>query len=102
MPTRYRMQDGTVIDTANAIAHWEAAKDFDGHNMIDRSTGSQWHHQMLYKSRKGRYYIEHWSQSSGSQAHCEWVSEQEAARWLLHQECELPEDLQALTDEVSE
>ena len=99
---RYRMEDGTVVDTDNSSAHWEPAKDFNGSNMIDRSTGSQWHHQTLYRSRKGRYYLVHDSQMQGYKAHAEWISEQEATRWLLHQEIELPEDLAKFAEEVSE
>jgi hypothetical protein len=32
----------------------------------------------------------------------EWVSPQEAARWLLLMEHELPTDLKAVADEISE
>lgn len=99
---RYRMEDGTVIDTENATAHWEEATRFDGSNHISVATGSQWTHQMLYRSRKGRYYIEHTSQWQGSTSHTEWVSPQEAARWLLANNQELPEDLKQYADEVSE
>jgi len=73
-----------------------------GNNHISRPTGSQWHHQVLYKSRKGRYYIEHWSNFQGSRAHVEWVSPQEAARWLLHNDEDLPADLARYEEEVSE
>ncbi len=100
--SRYRTEDGTVIDTDNATASWEEARDWNGSNHISRATGSQWNHQKLYKSRKGRYYIEHWSQMQGSRAHVEWVSPEEAARWLLHNDETLPADLEKYADEVSE
>ncbi len=99
---RYRTEDGTVIDTERAQQHWEEATDHDGSNHISRATGSQWYHQTLYKSRKGRYYIEHTSDFQGSRAHVEWVSPQEATRWLLHNDEDLPSDLIELADEVSE
>lgn len=99
---RYRMDDGTVVDTQNAQAFWTEAKDWDGRNHISRATGTQWNHQTLYKSRKGRYYIEHTSQWQGSRPHVEWVSPQEAARWLIHNDHELPEDLKQYEEEVSE
>ena len=99
---RYRMTDGTVVDTENATQSWSEGKRFDGRNHISMATGTQWEHQKLHRSRKGRYWLECWSQWQGSTPHAEWVSPQEAARWLLAQEAELPEDLAALEEEVSE
>ena len=100
--TRYRMEDGTVVDTDKATENWEEETDWDGNNHISRATGSQWAHQTLYRSRKGRYYLEHTSQWQGTRPHVEWVSNEEAARWLLHQEREMPEDLAKLEDELVE
>ena len=100
--SKYRTEDGTVVDTDNATAHWEETTDWDGRNHISRATGSQWNHETLHRSRKGRYYTEHWSAYQGSRAHVEWVSPEEAARWLLHNDHELPEDLAKLAEEVSE
>ncbi len=98
---RYRI-DGTIIDTKNASAIYEEETDWDGNNHISRATGSQWAHQTLYRSRKGRYYVEHTSQWQGSHPHVEWVSPQEAARWLLLMEHDLPEDLEEYEDDVCE
>lgn len=100
--SKYRMDDGTVIDTSKAQQHWDEDTYWDGNNHISTATGSQWNHQTLYKSRKGRYYIEHTSQWQGSKAHVEWVSPEEATRWLLHNEHDLPEDLKHLEEEVVE
>ncbi len=100
----YRMDDGTVVKTENAVQSWEEDTRWDGNNHISVATGSQWEHETLYKSRKGRYWIEHTSNWQGRMPHAEWVSNHEAARWLLHNnEGEpLPEDLAALEQEVSE
>lgn len=100
--SRFRMSDGTVVDTDNRSAHWFEATRFDGSNQISVNTGSQWLHQELFRSRKGRYYIEHSSQWQGSTPYAEWVSNEEAARWLILNDEELPEDLKALADQVSE
>lgn len=99
---RYRTEDGTVVDTDNATASWQEATDWDGNNHISRATGSQWAHETLYRSRKGRYYVEHTSNCQGSRPHVEWVSPEEATRWLLHNDEELPENLAKLETEVSE
>ncbi len=98
----YRMQDGTVVKTENASSHWDEQTRFNGSNQISVNTGSQWNHQELYRSRKGRYYIVHSSQWQGSTPHAEWVSPQEAARWLIHNEEELPDDLKQCEEQVSE
>ena len=50
---RYRMYDGTVIDTYNAMAAWPEERDWDGHNMVGRSSRPQWHSQTLCRSRRG-------------------------------------------------
>lgn len=99
---RYRMSDGTVIDTDNATKHWKEDSWHDGNNRISRATGTQWDHERLHRSRRGRYYVERWSQWQGSHPSAEWVSEQEATRWLLLNEHDLPEDLAEHESEVSE
>jgi hypothetical protein len=98
----YRMSDGTVVRTENAKASWDEETWHDGSNMISRATGSQWRHETLYKSRRGRYWVEHISNYQGSVDRAEWISNEEAARWLIHQDYELPDDLKALESEVSE
>lgn len=99
---RYRMEGGNVVDTEKASRVWSEAKDFDGRNFISRATGGQWNHQSLYRSRKGRYYVESWSDWQGSTASCEWVSHQEAFRWLLHNGHDIPSELEQYREEVEE
>jgi len=102
MSSRYRMADGMVVDTDNAVESWAEACEFDGSNQISRVTGSQFEHQMLHQTRRGRYWLESWSQWEGRQPHAEWVDNHEAARWLLMCDHELPDDLAELADEVME
>lgn len=99
---RFRMDDGTVLDTENATKDWAEDTFFDGSNHISRATGTQWNHQTLYRSRKGRYYVVRTSQWQGSHASAEWVSPQEAARWLLLNGHSLPDDLTQHEAEVME
>lgn len=103
--SRYQMSDGTVVNTDKAVAHWDEDTRWDGRNHISLATGSQWEHEVLYKTRRGRYYVEHTSQWQGSTPGAEWISLEEATRWLLannYDEANLPDDLKALVDEVSE
>lgn len=100
--SKYRMEDGSVINTDKASSSWNEDTRWDGSNHISVATGGQWEHQRLYRSRKGRYYIEHWSDWQGSVGHCEWVSEHEAVRWLLANDEELPTDIAHLADDIEE
>jgi len=99
---RYKMKDGFIVDTAKAAASWEEATDWDGSNHISRATGSQWEHETLYRSAKGRYYVEHSSQWEGTLSYCAWATREEAAEWLLSMDKELPEDLAELEESIVE
>lgn len=102
MMTRYRMDDGKIVDTANATDTWGEERDFDGKNQISRNTGSQWEHETLYSSAKGRYYIVSTSDWQGSQSTARWVEDREAVGWLLLNEHEMPAELDLLAKLVSE
>jgi hypothetical protein len=96
------MDDGTVVDTDNATQSWEEATRWDGSNHISVATGSQWNHEELHCSRKGRYYLEHTSQWQGSKPRAEWISKRTAAAWLLANEHAVPDDLKIDAEEVAE
>lgn len=98
----YKMEDGTIVKTQNAIDSWPEATRWNGNNHISVATGSQWDHETLYLSRKGRYYIESESQWQGSTPSAQWVSEHAAAQWLLSNNYELPVGLSALEEEICE
>ena len=98
----YRMNDGVVVDTALAQQHWDEDTRWDGRNQISVATGSQWEHEQLYRSRKGRYYIKSWSQRQGSLPSADWASPEEAVVWLLVNAHEIPAELAAAAAEVVE
>jgi hypothetical protein len=79
----YKMDDGTIVKTTNATDSWNEDTNFDGSNHISVATGSQGRHQTLYRSRKGRYYIEHTSNYQGDLARAEWISKHHATGWLI-------------------
>lgn len=98
----YKMNDGTIVKTENAVKSWEEATYWNGNNNISKATGTQFDHETLYLTRKGRYYIEHTSQWQGSVPSAEWVDNEAAARWLLLNDEELPEDLTSFAEQISE
>jgi len=99
--SKYRLEN-VVVDTDNASKSWDEMKYHDGNNWISKATGSQWVHQTLYRSRKGRFYIETTSQWQGSRDRAEFVSPEEAARWLLVNEREVPAELKVAEESVTE
>jgi hypothetical protein len=91
--SRYRI-DGSVVDTAKARRTWKEDSYHNGSNFISKATGSEWEHQWLHQSTRGRYYIEAWSQRQGGRSVAYWVSSREAATWLRSQgHDDLPADL---------
>jgi hypothetical protein len=102
---RFKMDSGGIVDTENATKGWKERQRHDGQNWISLATGSQWEHETLYRSRKGRYWKEHRSQYQGSTPYAEWVSNRDALAWLLVNEydgSEIPEELRKIEEEVSE
>jgi len=99
---RFRMSDNMVVDTNNATACFNEAKDWNGNNHIGRSSGSQWLDQELFRSRKGRYYTVTYSRIQGRMDCAEWISNEEAARWLTLNEIDLPQELTPLAETVTE
>lgn len=100
--SKYTMEDGTVVSTKKAAQRWEEDTQWNGNNRISVNTGSQWDHETLYRSSKGRYYIESESQWQGSTPSAHFVSSQEAAAWLLLNGEEVPPDLAGVAAEVEE
>jgi hypothetical protein len=97
----YRIES-SIVRTENATRSWDEATTHDGRNYISRATGSQWNHQRLHRSRRGRYWLECESDWQGSTPHAEWLSPEAAARWLLSQDHEIPDELRAAAAEVEE
>lgn len=93
---KFKMEDGRLADTDRASKSWNEATDFDGSNHRGRHTGSQWHDATLYRSKKGHFYLATYSRVQGQRDTAEWVSNEEAAKWLIYNDHELPEDLKKL------
>jgi len=98
----YRTEEGAILNTDLATESWSEETDWDGNNHISRATGSQWEHEKLYRSKKGRYWIENSSQWQGSLPSARLVTNEEAVAWLLLMEYELPDDLKELAAELAE
>jgi hypothetical protein len=98
---KYKTEDA-VIDTKLAKENWNEATRWNGNILVSKATGSQWDHETLYQSRKGRYYIETNSQWQGRMSSAYFVSREDAAIWLLTNDHELPADLADLEHQICE
>lgn len=96
------MIDDVRVDTSKAKREWSEDTRWDGRNHISVNTGSQWEHETLYLSAKGRYYIESVSAWQGSVPSAAFITPEEAARWLLANSEPLPEDLAQYEDAMTE
>jgi hypothetical protein len=96
------MPDEIVVDTDKATATYDEKTDWDGRNRISRATGSQWDHETLYRSAKGRWYLVHTSQRTGTMPRAEWVKPGQAAAWLIHNDHDIPPELEDVAAEVTE
>jgi len=99
---RYQIDEGQFVNTDLAIEEWDEDTYWDGNNHISKATGSQWEHETLYRSRKQRYYVVHTSQWQGSTPGARWLTDREAAAWLLANAHPLPDDLVALQADIEE
>lgn len=101
---KYRMDDGTIVDTKFATARWDEGRQWNGNNSISLATGSQWDHETLYRSRRGRYWIESWSAWQGTTSRACYVTTEEAAAWVAVnvKDKEVPDDLRKAVDAISE
>lgn len=66
----------------NAATKYEEAARWDGRNMVSVATGDQWEHEALYRTKGGRWVLNHWSQWQGSSEAWTEISATEAAAWL--------------------
>jgi hypothetical protein len=91
--------EGMWIDLGTATLYEEGSR-HDGSNFISLATGSQWHHEALYQSARGAWVLNAWSAEQGSTETWEVVSPKTAAAWLVKNEKELPECLEAVAKEL--
>ncbi len=99
---RYRMNDGTIVDTDKASRTWEEDTRWNGSNHISVNTGSQWEHETLHRSAKGRYWKEYKSAYHQGQGTAQFLEPPQATAWLIANNHPLPDDLKAHEGEILE
>lgn len=56
---------------------------WDGRNRISKATGSQWNHEVIYRTASGLWVKNAWSQWQGSHESWTEISHTESAAWLI-------------------
>lgn len=54
----------------------------DGRNFISNATGSQWEHEILFRTKGGRFILNHYSNWQGTSETYEEISAEDAAIWF--------------------
>ena len=94
--------EGKLFKTGNALNAWKEGTTWDGRNRISVATGSQWDHERLYKSLKGTYWLESWSDWQGDVATAEIMSKHDAATWIVLNGHDVPDDLAQIIADLEE
>lgn len=71
------------FNSDSATAYREAT-DWDGSNDVSVNTSTQWDHQTLYRTSKGRWVLNNWSQRQDTAERYEFIDDDTAKTWLLH------------------
>lgn len=74
---------------------------WNGNNHISNSTGSQWDHESLLRTKSGIWVLNHWSQYQGSVETYKELTDKEASEWFIQNEYEdedIPESVKKLVE----
>lgn len=78
-------EDGPVLegwfDSAKAEVFEEATR-WDGQNKVS-AVAPIFHHEALYRTRGGRWVLNHWSQWQGTTETYTFIDDEQARMWLL-------------------
>ena len=95
--------NSSIVDTEKARHKWDEKRESDGSNMIGRATGAQWEDETLYLSASGKmFYVVRASAIQGAPDLAREVSKDDAVRWLLLNEHDIPEFLAAEAAAISD
>lgn len=91
---RQSLGNGSWFDLEKATKYDEATW-WDGSNYVSKATGSKTEHECLYRTVKGKWVLNSWSQWQGTVETWEVISQDEAARWLSRNDCDFPVELES-------
>lgn len=65
---------------------FDEATEWNGNNHISKATNSQYDHQILYRTKGGRWVLHGWSQWQGRGETYQFITDDAARTWLLENE----------------
>lgn len=83
---------GKWFDIEKSTCYKESTR-WNGNNHVSIATGSQWDHEKLYRTASGKWILHSWSQYQGVMSKWESITEDQATRWLLVNDHNVPEDI---------
>jgi len=96
---RQPLSNGSWFDLDKATKYGEDSW-WDGSNHVSKATGSKTEHEALYRTAKGKWVLNCWSQWQGTIETWEIIDEDEAARWLSRNNCDFPAEMEPLIAEM--
>jgi hypothetical protein len=94
---RQAIDDGGWFDL-DAATQFDEDTTWNGSNRISVNTRSQWEHEALYLTAKGKWILNAWSQRQGTLQTWTKIEPAAAVTWLIRNDCTVPEDLRHLAD----
>ena len=93
---RTQIDDGGWFDL-DTSENWGESTRWDGANHISLATGSQFDHEMLYRTHRGVWILHCWSQWQGTAESYVRIDESDAHVWLARHD---PDSLAAMAPDV--
>jgi len=90
-------ESGRWFDVSSAEKYKEAVE-WDCNNFISVATGSQWDHEILFRTKSGKWVLNCWSQRSGTLETFKEVDDSYAAKWLVRNK----HDSEIVKDQIAE
>jgi hypothetical protein len=90
---------GWFDDSAKNIKKFNENTFWNGNNHISKATGSQWSHETLYLTSKGTWVLNHASGHSDTYTR---IDNEQAARWLVTNDCEDDKGIPANVEQLIE
>lgn len=86
MANRQALDDGSGWFDLDLAQRFVEKTFHDGSNNISANTGSQWDHQQLFRTAKGRYVLHCWSDFEGTRESWQAIDDTDAHKWLIRNE----------------
>lgn len=101
---RVSLTDGSgVWFDADKATKFEEERWHNGSNWISKATGTQWHHENMYRTASGKWILNTWSNYQGVAETFTQIDPEEVAKWFAKQgfsDKDIPEQLHELVSEM--